>query len=220
MSDANAPSLTPPARVENATSYGPGASQHRSSTAYARTWEVGTSHPWTVARPSATLRPCAPCSNASFASTARWRSGRATCSRSNPDATRPSATSCRGARLAGSDLILPAGTVTIGHYWAGRPYTAYHWLSGELTLGLYCSVAELLEIGAALIAYRDLAVDLLIRPDGSCDVLDEHELPAGSPDAAAVARALAELRADPAALLAEIETATRRALAARLYDGH
>lgn len=116
-------------------------------------------------------------------------------------------------RLAGTDLVLPAGTVTIGHFWADRAYTAYHWLSGERTLGVYCSVAELLEIGAALIVYRDLAVDLLIRPDGGCDVLDEHELPAGSPDGTAVARALAGLRADPASLLAEIETATRTALA-------
>jgi hypothetical protein len=118
--------------------------------------------------------------------------------------------------LAGTDLVLPAGTVTIGHYWADRPYTAYHWLTGELTLAVYCSVAELLEVGAELIAYRDLAVDLLIRPTGSCEVLDEHELPAGSPDAAAVARVLAGLRADPSALLVEIEIATRKALAARL----
>lgn len=117
-----------------------------------------------------------------------------------------------GRELAGTDLVLPAGTVTIGHYWSSRPYTAYHWLAGELTLALYCSIAELVELGPELIAYRDLAVDLLIRPDGTCVALDEDELPSDAPDRPRAFAALDDLRARPLAVLAEVEAATRAAL--------
>ena len=116
--------------------------------------------------------------------------------------------------LDGTLLVLPAGTVTIGHFWADRAYTAYHWLSGERTLGVYCSVAELLEVEPEGIVYLDLAVDVLFLPGGEVSVLDEHELPSDieRETLKTIEEAVAALRADPPGLLADVESATRAAL--------
>lgn len=116
--------------------------------------------------------------------------------------------------LAGTGLTLPAGTVTIGHYWADRPYTAYHWLAGELTLAVYCSVAELLQVEPEGIVYLDLAVDVLFLPGGGVSVLDEHELPTDIDRVTleTIQAAVLDLQADPPRLLAEIEAATRAAI--------
>jgi len=43
--------------------------------------------------------------------------------------------------LEGTDLVLRKGTVTVGHFWADRPYNVYHWLDGGKTVALYVSVA-------------------------------------------------------------------------------
>ncbi len=117
-------------------------------------------------------------------------------------------------RLGGSELVLPAGTVTIGHFWADRAYTAYHWLSCERTLGVYCSVAELLQVEPEGIVYLDLAVDVLVLPGGEVSVLDEHELPSDleRETLRTIEEAVAALQADPVGLLGEIEAATSSAL--------
>jgi len=117
--------------------------------------------------------------------------------------------------LPGTRLVLPAGTVTIGHFWADRTYTAYHWLSGERTIGVYCSVAELLQVETEGIVYLDLAVDVLLLPGGGASVLDEHELPSDieRETLSTIEETVASLRSDPAGLLAGVEAATRAALA-------
>jgi predicted RNA-binding protein associated with RNAse of E/G family len=116
--------------------------------------------------------------------------------------------------LRGTALVLPAGTVTIGHFWVDRAYTAYHWLSGGRTLGVYCSVAELLEVEPEGIVYLDLAVDILFLPGGEVSVLDEHELPSDleRETLKTIDEAVAALRADPSGVLAGVEAATRSAL--------
>lgn len=117
-------------------------------------------------------------------------------------------------RLAGTRLVLPAGTVTVGHFWVDRPYTAYHWLSGGRTLAVYCSIAELLQVELEGIVYLDLAVDVLFLPGGGVSVLDEHELPSDidRETLETIEGAVAALEADPAGLLADVEAATRSAL--------
>src|SRR5437870_5540508 len=79
--------------------------------------------------------------------------------------------------IAGGVLRVPQGAETIGHYWVDRPYNVYHWRSGGQTLGYYCNVATDTEVTAELVGYRDLVVDVLIRPSGEAIVLDEDELP-------------------------------------------
>jgi predicted RNA-binding protein associated with RNAse of E/G family len=77
-----------------------------------------------------------------------------------------------------ADVSLPAGTLTLGYFWAARPYNAYHWLAPDgATLGLYFNVSDRTRITAQRVAWRDLVVDVLVTPDGRCRVLDEDELP-------------------------------------------
>ena len=71
-------------------------------------------------------------------------------------------------------FVVTAGTISIAHYWAGRPYNVYHWLDGERTLALYCNAGQTLVIVADCVVYRDLELDVLILPTG--------EAPPGSPD--------------------------------------
>jgi hypothetical protein len=77
-----------------------------------------------------------------------------------------------------ADLLLPAGTVTFGHFWGGRPYNVYHWLTPEgRTLGHYFNLSSNTVIGEQMLAWTDLAVDVLARPGAPAEVLDEAELP-------------------------------------------
>lgn len=107
---------------------------------------------------------------------------------------------------------LPGGTVSVGHFWTDRHYNVYHWLdpAGE-TLGYYFNICDQTRIGADVIEWRDLTVDVLALPGGRLDVLDEHELPAELPTetALAIVDGKDAILTDPAALLANIETASR-----------
>lgn len=113
--------------------------------------------------------------------------------------------------LEGTDLVLPAGTTTIAHYWADRPYNVYHWAEGGRTLAYYCSITEPPSITEELVEYRDLAVDVLIDPAGASTVLDEDDLPDDLPPPlrAVVARALEELTGQSRRIAAEVERESR-----------
>jgi len=115
--------------------------------------------------------------------------------------------------IPGTDLVVPAGAVTIAHYWMDQPYNVYHWLAGGRTLAYYCNVAEPLEITDDLVSYLDLVVDVLVRPTGPSQVLDEDELPADLDPRfrQLIARALEQL-ADPRPISREIERESRRYL--------
>jgi len=107
---------------------------------------------------------------------------------------------------------LPAGTVSVGHFWSDRYYNVYHWLEpAGKTLGYYFNICDETRIGAEVIEWRDLIVDVLALPGGRLDVLDEHELPAELPAdvAAHIAAGKAAILSSPSAVLAEIEAASR-----------
>lgn len=74
-------------------------------------------------------------------------------------------------------LTVPAGTSTFSHYWADRPYNVYHWVNEGRTLGYYVNIADRTTIAPELVAYRDLVIDVLMRPSGALEILDEDELP-------------------------------------------
>jgi predicted RNA-binding protein associated with RNAse of E/G family len=109
-------------------------------------------------------------------------------------------------------MVFPKGGYTAGHFWIDRPYNVYHWLelSGR-TLAYYFNVGIVDEISEAQVAWRDLIVDVLIKPDGAIDILDEDELPADLPSAArgTIARALEQIVTNPKRLVAEIERESR-----------
>jgi len=113
--------------------------------------------------------------------------------------------------IEGSDLVLRAGTVTFGHFWTDRPYNVYHWLDGGKTVALYVSIATDTTIEPAAIAYRDLVVDVLIRPSGVIEILDEDELPDSIEPRyrLAIAKALETCITEGRRLSAEIERETR-----------
>ena len=110
-------------------------------------------------------------------------------------------------------IVLPRGGMTAGHFWIDRPYNVYHWLDPDGgTLGFYFNVGHTDTIEPDLLAWRDLIVDVIVRPDGGMDVLDEEELP---PDLApehrgTIARALEQIMTNPKRLTREIEQETRR----------
>ncbi len=120
----------------------------------------------------------------------------------------------RDRAIEGTDLVLRKGTVTIGHFWTDRPYNVYHWLDGGRTVAFYVNIATDLTIEPALIAYLDLVVDVLIRPSGALEVLDEDDLPASIDPRyrLAIAKALETCVTEGRRLSAEIERETRAVL--------
>lgn len=112
-------------------------------------------------------------------------------------------------------IDLPAGTVSLGHFWTDRHYNVYHWLDqNRRTVGFYFNVADRTEIRGdpPCIRWRDLVIDVLATPHGRLEVLDEDELPAQlDPDAAAhIEAGRRAILISPETLLAEIEEASRR----------
>jgi predicted RNA-binding protein associated with RNAse of E/G family len=119
--------------------------------------------------------------------------------------------------IAGTEVRIVPGTVTIGHYWVDRPYNVYHWLLDGRTLAYYCNVVADTTISSDLVAYTDLVVDVLLRTSFAATVLDEDELPADLAPAhrLAIAKALEVLIANPRQLIREIEQETAAALRTR-----
>jgi len=116
--------------------------------------------------------------------------------------------------IEGTDLVLGKGTVTVGHFWTDRPYSVYHWLDGSRTVALYVNVATDTTITAAAIDYRDLVVDVIIRPSGAIEILDEDELPPSIEPRyrLAIAKAIETCVTEGRRLSAEIERETRAVL--------
>ena len=116
--------------------------------------------------------------------------------------------------VEGTDLVLQKGTVTIGHFWTDRPYNVYHWLERGRTIALYVNIATDTTIEPGTIAYRDLVVDILIRPSGAIEVLDEDDLPPSIEPRyrLAIAKALETCVTEARRLTAEIERETRAVL--------
>ncbi len=119
--------------------------------------------------------------------------------------------------IAGTEVRIVPGTVTIGHYWVDRPYNVYHWLLDGRTLAYYCNVVADTTIASDLVAYTDLVIDVLLRTSFAATVLDEDELPADLAPAhrLAIAKALEVLIANPRQLIREIEQETSAALRTR-----
>lgn len=110
------------------------------------------------------------------------------------------------------DVLLRKGSISLGYFWQDRPYNAYHWIDEQNdTVALYFNIADGTRISQQTIEWRDLAVDVLLTPDGRCRVLDEDELPADI-DARLLAyinQARDELCREPLSRLDEYDKLTR-----------
>ena len=113
--------------------------------------------------------------------------------------------------VAGGIITVPRRAVTIGHFWADRPYNVYHWLVDGRTLAYYVNVSAPPRIAATTVEWLDLAVDILVRPDASFLVLDEDEVPPDIDPAhrRTIARALEAVVTSPRGFAREIESASR-----------
>ena len=118
--------------------------------------------------------------------------------------------------LEGTDLRIPAGTVTVAHYWVDRPFNVYHLVADGTTLAYYCNVAADTEVTADLVSFTDLVVDVVLRTSGAATVLDEDELPddLAPHHRLVIAKALEALITDPRTVIREIERETAAALRA------
>jgi predicted RNA-binding protein associated with RNAse of E/G family len=110
-------------------------------------------------------------------------------------------------------IELPAGTVTFAHYWTDRPYNVYHWHDrAAKTLGYYFNIADETRVQPGLVTWRDLVVDVLVRPGGRPEVLDREELPAALPDdlRATIEAGVEILVGDIDRVLREVDAGSRR----------
>lgn len=112
----------------------------------------------------------------------------------------------------GGTMLVPKGAETISHYWVDRPYNVYHWVDGGGTLAHYVNIADRTEIAPGLVSYRDLVVDVLVRPGGALEILDEDELPTDLEPAArkSIADALETVVTGARRLLLEVDRETGR----------
>jgi len=113
---------------------------------------------------------------------------------------------------------LPEGALSVGYFWQDRAYNVYHFVAaGGETLALYINISDSTRIDETRLYWRDLVLDILIRPDGECQVLDEEEIPAGID--ITLLRYIqvnkAQLLAAPQNLLQEIESRSRQLLQSR-----
>jgi len=114
--------------------------------------------------------------------------------------------------VAVGPLVLPAGADTVAHYWSQRPYTAYHWRTADRqTLGVYLNAADQVDITPGLVRWRDLALDVLVTPDGRVEVLDEEEARRAPAWAQLmIARARAALAGRASLIAAEVQRLTEQ----------
>ncbi len=96
-------------------------------------------------------------------------------------------------------IVLLRGDRFIDTYYTDRWYNIFeiHEGASDQIKGWYCNIGYPAEIQEAQISYRDLALDLLVYPDGGQLVLDEDEfiaIPLSPAVRTAASQALAELR--------------------------
>ena len=78
------------------------------------------------------------------------------------------------------EIVLRRGDRFVEKYFTDRWYNIFkiHEQASDNIKGWYCNIGYPAEIREAQISYRDLALDLLIYPDGEQLILDEDEFKA------------------------------------------
>lgn len=96
-------------------------------------------------------------------------------------------------------LTLETGSILMERYYPGRWFNVMDLYSPTgVLLGWYCNITRPAEISEAEVRWADLALDLLVLPDGAAQVLDRDEfaaLPLSDAERRASEEALATLQA-------------------------
>ncbi len=76
------------------------------------------------------------------------------------------------------DIVFEQGDLFYEHYYAGKPYGLWQVFAadGRTLKCWYCNISTPAEVTHDAITFRDLLLDVLLRPDGSCQVLDRDDL--------------------------------------------
>ncbi len=81
-----------------------------------------------------------------------------------------------GPRTAGG-FYFPAGSVTIGFFWAGRHYNLYRITGPDGGVIVYrFDVVDAVHLTPGHVSYTDLLLDVWVTPDGRLQVEDEDEV--------------------------------------------
>lgn len=81
-----------------------------------------------------------------------------------------------GPRTAG-EFFFPAGSFTIGFFWAGRHYNLYRITGPDGAVIVYrFDVVDAVHITPGHVSYTDLLLDLWVTPNGRLQVEDEDEV--------------------------------------------
>lgn len=77
------------------------------------------------------------------------------------------------------EYIFQAGSYSLGYFWPGRSYNCYRFTGPDGGAILYrFDVVDRVRIAPGRVAYRDLALDVLVSPEGRITVEDEDEVAA------------------------------------------
>ena len=116
----------------------------------------------------------------------------------------------RAYEVAGAKL--PAGSLTIGHYWRARAYIVWEMYNPQAELqGYYIHLCSDVKLDEGLVEWHDMSVDVWVGADGRSEILDEHELRRlvntdriGSAEAAEICDLARQLRNDLSAIAQEL----------------
>jgi len=96
-------------------------------------------------------------------------------------------------------LTVETGSILVERYYCARWYNVMALYSpAGVLLGWYCNITRPVEVTADAIRWGDLALDLLVLPDGTTSELDRHEfaaLPLNADERSQAEEALRELQA-------------------------
>ena len=98
----------------------------------------------------------------------------------------------QGGEVFGTPIAIPAGAVSYGYFWRGRPYTVYRMRSEAGVVAHRFDAVSSIRLSKGEVAYRDLALDWWLTPEGELIEEDRDEFEALRADGAFSA---AELRA-------------------------
>ena len=92
-------------------------------------------------------------------------------------------------------IVFAEGDRFLEAYWSDRWYNIFeiHSRVDDTIKGWYCNVSQPAQIKPGVIGFVDLALDLLVYPDGRWLILDEDEFRAMGLDAAVSERAVGAL---------------------------
>ncbi|SDL28348.1 DUF402 domain-containing protein [Lacicoccus qingdaonensis] len=79
--------------------------------------------------------------------------------------------------IGNSLLHIPKGSYTVAFYWHYKSYNVYVFRNSKhKVIGLYINIVKETEINTTAVTFKDLIIDIAIRPDGEYAVLDQDEL--------------------------------------------